>query len=838
MADEDDRPGDTCINKLYLKGFKSFQRQTAIPFYPGMTAIVGTNGSGKSNIMDAMRFVMGKRSSQLRAEKLEQLIFNGGESRKPAEEAVVRLHLDNENGVFDEFVEEGNPDEVVVGRKITRNGYSTYRFQGSNCKRSKIDQVLDAAGVDDSGHHFVRQGRITQTVKQTPVERRKTIDRISGITSFDKKKEKAQEDLEEVHEKLSEFYIKKELKQDRLESLEEQKEAAEKYKELKEKKKQLKYSVLQNRKKELENQIEQLGEDDKEERIEELDEKVDELDDRLDELEEERDKVEDEISEEQDSNIIQEIERLKGKIERKKGKIENKREKIDNIESVLEDYDKLANYGGRNRAVKAVLNMDTDGVYGTVGQLLHYDQRVNVAIETALGAKIDNIVVDSRDTATKCINYLKDNNIGRATFLPLDKVSPRGKSSASKRAVKMAGVIDYAIDLVEYDDQYERAIKHVLGDTLVAEDLGSLKSAGRIRAVTLDGDIMRKGGSITGGKKKRSRRKRKQSSSINPEEKKKKKEQLEDEIEDLKDEIGRLNKILDEKKEEEEEQSQVSDDLKQQLDDVKDEIEETREERREAAEELKRLRNKIGNIQKKRAKFEAELENVEEDLNEFDDEYEVIDDSISNLKRKRTNTVKKINGLGNVNMRAIEEYEEFKEEYEEFREKLEKVKEEKEEIEGMIEEIEAKKKKKFMGTLEQVDDKFSEIFTTLFDGGEGSLELEEEGNIDSGLLIKAHPPDKEPHVIDSLSGGEKTLTAIAFIFAVQECKPSPFYLMDEIDAALDQTNSKQLSNLLRDYAEDSQLVLISHNEETVRHADRAYGVSMQDGVSKIRSIEL
>ncbi|MDY6771704.1 MAG: AAA family ATPase, partial [Candidatus Nanohaloarchaea archaeon] len=123
-------------------------------------------------------------------------------------------------------------------------------------------------------------------------------------------------------------------------------------------------------------------------------------------------------------------------------------------------------------------------------------------------------------------------------------------------------------------------------------------------------------------------------------------------------------------------------------------------------------------------------------------------------------------------------------------------------------------------------------------GGEADLELEEEGNIDSGLIISAQPPGKDPAVIDSLSGGEKTLTAISFVFAIQEYRPSPFYIMDEIDAALDEKNSKTLSELLKDYAQESQLIFISHNNETVRHADRAYGVSMTDGVSKVRSIEL
>ncbi len=826
------------IQKVYMKGFKTFQRQTAIPFFPGLTAIVGSNGSGKSNIMDAMRFVMGRRSSKLRAEKLTQLIFNGGESRKPAEEAVVKLYLDNSNGIFDELLEEDS-DTVVIGRKIKNNGYSTYRFQGKNCKRSKINRVLEKAGVSDSGHHFVRQGKVTEIIENSPIERRELIDRISGIASYEAKKEKSLEELEEVERKLQRFEIKKEMKKDRLEQLREQKEDAEELKKLQREKRRLKYSVLRAREDALKGQMEALGESEKEKEIDGKEKELESIDEELEELENRKEEIDEDISSEKDANIVTEIERLKGKIERKKDKIESNRERIKNIDSLLDEFEKISGYSGSNRAVKKILDSGIEGVHGTVGQLIHYDDRFAVGIETAMGGKIDNVVVDSRDVANKCIEFLKRNKVGRATFLPMDKISSRRRSSSSKRAVKMAGVIDFALNLVDYDEKFEKIMSYVLGDTLVCENLKNLSGAGRVRAVSLDGDIMRKGGSMTGGRKRRRRSKRKSQSSINPEKKKKEKEVLEDEIKELKEEIGQLNKLLEDKRKEEEEKSQVSDELKQEKKEIKKKISEKRKERKQLAEEVNRLKRKIGSARKKRARFEVELENIEEELEAYEEEeFDRIEGEVTELKRKRSNAVRKINRLGNVNMRAIEEYKEFKEEYDEFKEKINDIKNEKDEITDMIEEIEAKKKEKFTSAMELVSEKFGEVFKTLFEGGDAYLELEEEGDISSGLLLKACPPDKDPHIIDSLSGGEKTLTAISFIFAVQEYDPSPFYLMDEIDAALDKKNSKILSNLIREYSENSQVIMVSHNEQTVRHADRAYGVSIQDGVSKVRSIEL
>jgi chromosome segregation protein len=143
-----------------------------------------------------------------------------------------------------------------------------------------------------------------------------------------------------------------------------------------------------------------------------------------------------------------------------------------------------------------------------------------------------------------------------------------------------------------------------------------------------------------------------------------------------------------------------------------------------------------------------------------------------------------------------------------------------------------------MEALSAVDVAFRRVFQQLFEGGTASLELDREGDISSGLLIVAHPPDKEPHIIDSLSGGEQTLVATAFIFALQEYQKSPFFILDEVDAALDLMNATRLSKMLRDYAQRIQVIVVSHNEETVRHADRAYGVTIKNGVSEVLALSL
>jgi len=827
----------TKINKVTCKGFKSFQRKVSIPFYRGLTAVVGENGNGKSNILDALSFVFGRRSSRLRAEKLEQLIFNGGDSRKPADYAHVTVYLDNTSGIFDEFLrekEEGETDEITIGRKVTRAGSSMYKFMGTNCKRAFIEGIAEKANIDTEGYHFVRQGKITEIVEQSDVERRKIIDELSGVQEFDEKKEEAQEELDQVQEHLNEQQIKLDEKREHLQKLKEEKETALRYRELEERKKKIEASILEVRKRALSNRLANINTDTQErkERIEELEQKLEEIDQVI---EEKQDRIE-EIEDEQSSGNT-DIEHLENRIEKKRGQIENKREKLEDLEDTIEELEKMQkrkNTG--SRAVDAVLSLDNEKIEGAFQDLISTEDRFAVAIDTAAGGHMNDVVVQDKQTAVDAINYLKREGIGRARMLPLDKIKDRDKSAKSQMALKKKGVIDYASNLVEYDDRYQRAINNVFSDTLIAEDLDSVKDVNGVRVVTLDGDVMSRGGSMTGGKKKSKKSGKNLSNNLNPEKKKEEKQEVEDEIEELQRDIAELKQMKSRKQEEE----GTDKDLAQEKTEIREELSDLRSERQELYSEKEKLKTKVDESGSKKAKTKAELENVKEDLEEYefaDDELIGLDSTPEDLKTKKRKVLKKQNSMGPVNMRAIDEYKEKKEEFDEFKDKISEIRQEKLEIEDMIDEIESKKRDRFMDTLEEIQESFSELFSELFGGGSGELVLEDD-DLDKGLKIRAAPPGKDPHIIQALSGGEKTMTAIAFVFAILEYEEAPFYIMDEIDAALDKTNSRKLSDLLNQYADENQFIVISHNDITVRHAERAYGVSMDQGVTKMRSIDM
>jgi len=836
-ADDQSTDGSTKIIKVTCRGFKSFQTKTAVPFYEGLTAIIGENGNGKSNLIDALSFVFGRRSSNLRAEKLTQLIFNGGENRKAADYAQVDVILDNSEGIFDEFLEdEEEAEEIKIGRKITRAGSSMYKFQGTNCKKSRIDEIARKANIDPEGYHFVRQGKVTEIVEQSDTERRKVVDELSGVAVFDEKKDAAEEELEEIETKLQEQEILLEEKKEQVDKLKEEKELALQYRKLETRKQKLEASILEVRKRALSNQLANINTDTsaKRERIDELEEKLETIDEKIDQK---QDRIE-EIEEKQGQGTT-DIQHLDNRIEKKKGKIENKRDKLEDLQETVEDLEKMKkrqNTG--SRAVDAVLGLDNPKIKGAFQDLISADKRFSVAVDTAAGGHMKDVVVEDKNTAVDAINYLKRENIGRARMLPMDKIDDRSKSAKSKMAKKKKGVIDYASNLVNYDDKYEKAVNYVFSDTLIAEDLDSVKNINGVRVVTLDGDVMSRGGAMSGGKKKkkRSSKTKKLSKGLDPDKKKEEIEEVEKEIKDLQKDITELKQMRDRKEEDQETDQELKNEKKQ----IREDLKEMREKRQELYSEQQRLETKIDDVGSKKARLKAELDNVKEDETEYDfDEDELIglDSSPEDLKKKKKKVLRKQNSMGPVNMRAIDQYKRRKEEFDEFNDKVSEIRQEKLEIEDMISEINKKKRECFMETLKKLQNSFSRIFTQLFDGGKAELILEDD-DIENGLKIRAAPPKKEPHIIQALSGGEKTLTAIAFVFAILEYEESPFYIMDEIDAALDKSNSKKLSELLKDYADGNQFIVISHNEITVRHAERAYGVSMNEGVSKMRSIEL
>lgn len=840
----------TKINRIEISGFKSFQRKTVIPFFAGLTAIVGENGSGKSNLFDAICFVMGRRSSSLRAERLEQLIFNGGERHSPSSMAEVTLYLDNSDGVFAPFFPEDDQlREISLGRRVAK-GYASYRFMDKNCPRELIDRILEKAKIDPDGHQLIAQGHITQVIEKSPQRRREIIDEICGISAYDAKKRQAITELKDVKRRLVTDRIILAERRRRLLTLEGERNTALKHQRHTDEKARLKASILHLQRQKLLQKLEAARArlTPISDQIDGLEKEVADLDLTIENKEWELEGLHENLEDDRNISLIKEVEKVRSELLRKQGEINFNRQQIKSLQEAIDEIERLRasqTVGSistrKSRAAEALLSRKSGGVYGTISSLMTPRSGFEQAIETALGSHINDLVVDSRETAIDCIEYLKRNQLGRVTILPLHRLAVTRKSLASAEALKLPRIIDYAINLVEFDSKYRRAFEYVLYDTIIAEDLQAVRDVDGVRVVTLEGDLLSKGGAMSGGSPwRKATAKSGQSpattaSGFDTVKKRQEILRLNKKIDKLQQEIERLALVLSEKESQFESQQQSTTQLKGVVGEKGEELQRMRERRRHAYQEMENLRRSRTRYQRQEAEAQAELEAFGPEKR---CESGYIEGSLDNLQRRLNETERRILQLEPINMRAIEEYDRYKEEYDLFCARIDTLEKEKHEIELLIGQIEARKKARFLAALDKVTTYFERIFQQLFQGGRASLELEEPENIDSGLMIKAHPPDKEPHLIDSLSGGEQTLTAAAFIFALQEYLDGPLLILDEIDATLDKTNSNKLAKLLQGYGDHCQVIVVSHNEEMIRHANRAYGVTMRKGISKVLSLEL
>ncbi len=828
----------TFITKITLQGFKSFNKRISIPLLPGLNVIAGPNGSGKSNLVDAVVFVIGKISAKsLRADRLHELIFHGGGEKNPAEYASVTLFLDNSQKNFP-FPDE----EISVTRKVNRRGVSVYKLNGRTTTREKVLQVLGAARIRPDGYNIVLQGDVTQIIEMNPIERRYVLDEISGIAEYNDKKEKAQRDLEAVDQKLKEAEIIITQRYDIFKKLEEERNAAIRFQTLQRQLTVLKASYAHKRLKTFEEDMAKIQEKIKtreEENLKvnkELEETESELDRREVAIREIANKVVD-ISKK--VKIEKEVSELRAKIMIARDRIaanESQVERLDNLIDKLQAIEsrKEEFYGEIPRAVRAVLGLKLKGVRGTVSSLISVPDKYRIAIEVAAGPHLNNIVVDDDDVASFCIDYLKKEKIGRATFLPLNKIKPnlfKDNELLGKR-----GVVGVASKLIKFDTKYMSAMEFVFGNTLVLENFEAAKiiGIGKARMVTLDGDLAERSGAIVGGYYAKSPKFAEAATKIDLEKYSEARKELEQETNMLKDGLEDLEKKLAGYSLSESAREFI--DLEKMRVGSEREVDELRENRKRLHERKVNIEIELNRLKIDRAKLETEAEIARNEVGQYG-EVEYLDEKLHTLQSHIRKTEQELATIGPVNMKAIEEFEKFKSEFDVYKQKYEKILEEKKAVIDMINEIEVKRKETFNKTLEIVAREFNNIFVKMAKGT-AELELENSEDIESGLIIKARPRGKMLLNIDSMSGGEKTLTAMAFLFAIQRYHAAPFYIFDEVDAALDKENSRQIGQLMKLESRESQFILITHNDETIKYGDRVYGVTMDRGESKILGLEL
>lgn len=690
--------------------------------------------------------------------------------------------------------------------------------------------------------------------------------------------------------------------------------------------------------------------------------------------------------------------------------------RLNSLEQMQETYDGFGN------GIRAVMKSEApwrQQIIGVAAELIEVKSELVTAIETALGEGAQNIVTENAQTAKTAIRYLKDTNSGRATFLPLDTISPKPLQEEEKNLANLPGVLGYAFDLIKCDAKAEAALRFLLSRILVAEDLdraheAAQKARFRIRVVTLDGDVVNVGGSLTGGARRQREGYLTREKTIA--ELKETTTKLEDEIltwqeklevaqavaaqtqkdmkaleeqsqktslrfKELQLEVANLQR---EKNDAEQKLTQALGERtdianaymaqRERVKELRDQLQQRQNQDQGAKEKLDELNSRItkeqtaitaldntlneekiklgntesqmkymeqrmqdldqsqGSLQEQIAKNEEELEKnlhlaedfenqrgimkeqeekmmldlaqsaggkeqftqaraeaqakheeaeaaaqqqrvvvdqaegkmhqIEMDLirvqadydhaiEQLDLEYHMsvdlaraaglLNDSSDNeLKRMDKQLTSDIIALGPVNPAAVEEYNAAKEQAELYQKQYADLVAAKDNLETVIAEINSGMSSRFQDAFAQINMHFAECYKELFGGGTAILKLAENDDpLECGIEIEAQPPGKKLQGLFLLSGGERALTVIALLFALLSYQPSPFCILDEIDAPLDDANIGRFSNFLHNYAQKTQFIVITHRKGTMESADIMYGVTMQEsGVSKMLSVKI
>ena len=398
------------LERMVLQNFKSFAGKIVIPFPSGFTAVCGPNGSGKSNIVDALTFVLGVQSARaIRAHKLQNLIFNGAKSKKPADFCEVTLELDNSDKKVP-----GYEKELRVTRRITRSGISVYKINGHTAIKSKVLDLLSQTGLSPEGHNIIMQGDVMRIIEMSAKERREIIDDISGIAEFNQKKEEALRKLERTESRVNEALAVVGEKQRHVEQLKQDKENAEKYQRLNAELRQALASSIHTQLGSATEEMERLKGEARgwQDKVKELDKGTVEIDVELAAQEARLKAQNDEIIAKRGADTLRAIDKVEGEILRKRDRAEFMKSQIEQFKAFAKTdrKDISTSLPVEARSLSSVISIPTE---------------YSAAISAAVGGHAKDIIVRTDSDAVKSIRWLKEKKAGRARFLPLNRIRAR-----------------------------------------------------------------------------------------------------------------------------------------------------------------------------------------------------------------------------------------------------------------------------------------------------------------------------------------------------------------------------------------------------------------------------
>ena len=871
------------LKRIELQGFKSFAEKTRLELAPGITVVVGPNGSGKSNIADAIRWVMGEKSIKtLRGKRIEDIIFAGSKDKGRSGMAEISLYLDNQDKKLPL-----DYTDVVLTRRIYRSGENEYLINKTKSRLFDIQSLLAQAGFGQKTYSIIGQGMIERIVQAGPKEKKELFEEAAGIKQYQIKKQASLNKLNLTKQNLVRIGDLLEEILPRLRSLKRQASKVYRKEKLEKELKEIAqtylnffYNFYTLKLKELEKETVKR---EKSERFLEVDlgnikEKLGLLENKsgsaevlkneeqLGILKEKRNKLEQEISlvvgrvqlakEQKSSNNLQELyqqkERVGGRIFDLESNLLDLREKIGSLDLKLkQDQEKQTGFNSEIQLVRAKLQkvqQESIKLTLTMQSLLSELEEIYKAQENIIN-KIENTKdISELEIIKKEIKEQK-NNFEKLLSKIKNEIQNDGQEIENEELKSVQAEIEKLsqaksiVDQEMSDLKIEQA-KISAEAEFKQEELRKLKEE--------DGFLE---------KKIQFQESKEKQASKNPTIDKllAEKGKFSQELVVLNERIKVIEKVLSSYVSNQEEEKNKIFNLEKRYRAIQEEINKIRDQKASSEIQKARFSDQKYNIEQEikevfsENKYSEFIENVEKNpCQASENEVKCLRFSIDNIKNQLIQ-------IGEPDLEALREYEDCQVRYtflSEQKEDLENAINSLRKVVGDLNEIMSQK---FEKSFQNINEHFQRYFEILFEGGkaklfknkleasdeegeeiEQSLELKEKDDyINTSIEIKANPPGKKLTNLSMLSGGEKALTAIALILAIIENNPSPFIVLDEVDAALDEANSERYADILTSVANRSQFIAITHNRETMKMANAIYGVTMEkSGITKLLSVKL
>jgi chromosome segregation protein len=820
------------LKAIKLRGFKSFPDAVEVRLEPGVAVVVGPNGSGKSNIADGLIWAAGSLApSELRAEKPDDVLFSGSATRQSADHCEVELLFDNEDGALSGV----DFSEVSIRRRLHRGGEGQYLVNGAQVRRTDVVELLADVGLGSAMGSVVSQGRVEAVLSSKPEDRRALVEEAAGLGRFKRRRHRAELKLARVAVQTERARDVEAEVAKRLRPLALQATAAERAEKLGVEIAALRAGIAALDLAALESALE-VGRH----RRSSLHEERVQQETMLEALLAERGRAEEALADAAGGRegaagtlyrLRSATERLDIRREAAQALLERLRQAPPPQDAGLLERARLAETRaasleraiaereGLPPAARALAEEGASLALSLVDVEPGYERAVAAAVGAAL-------VASAPEEAMRLLEQARERGLGNLTVLvrpdrvePLDGievVTPEALLAANRPSVTLAGHF--------YDPQ--RGVLSFTGDTaeavlleLEAQRRGLRDEAARLTeeaSRTLprlpDARLVAVGAAL---------------------------------VECLSASVRAAERLQAPLLEESDRGALRAGELAAELRELGGREVELRRGLSEASERVSGVNVELARLEAERDEARRRLEQAASEGRGLGDRIDPAPETVSvpreELEAKLERLERRREQLGGVNPFAKEEYAAQKERLDELRTQREDLERALDELRRLRDELTDTVEQRFAETFDAVQRNFAEVASTLFPGGHGRLRLTEpeEGGAEPGIEVELSPAGKRVIRLSLLSGGEKALGAISFLFALFLARPCPFYLLDEVEAALDDTNIGRFCALLRRFADRAQFIVVTHQKRTMEAADSLYGVTMgADGVSQIVSRRL